>query len=78
MTLLDLKRGETAKVKSVGGGKTLMERLSGFGVFVGRRFRLIKNGPFAGPLLLEDSASGARILLGRGLAGKVEVEHESR
>jgi Fe2+ transport system protein FeoA len=54
-----------------------MERMSGFGVFVGRRFRLVKNGPFAGPLLLEDADSGARILLGRGMAAKVTVEHES-
>lgn len=77
MTFLDLKRGETAKVKSVAGGRGLMERLSGFGVFVGRRFRLVKNGPFAGPLLLEDADSGARILLGRGMAARVTVEHES-
>lgn len=77
MTFLDLKKGETAKVKSVGGGRNLMDRLRGFGVFVGRRFRLVKNGPFAGPLLLEDADSGARILLGRGMAAKVTVEHES-
>ncbi|MEW6515407.1 MAG: FeoA family protein [candidate division FCPU426 bacterium] len=77
MTLLDLKCGETVKVKTVGGGKALLERLRGFGVFVGRRFRLVKCGPFAGPLLLEDAANGARVLLGRGMAGKVEVERES-
>jgi ferrous iron transport protein A len=75
-TLLELKPGETAVVTAITGGRTLRARISGFGIHEGKRIRLIKAAPFHGPLLVEDTASGARIMIGRGMAGSVEVSPE--
>jgi len=47
--------------------------MAGFGIHEGKIIRLIKAAPFHGPLLIEDTASGARTMIGRGMAGTVEV-----
>jgi Fe2+ transport system protein FeoA len=75
-TLLELKEGETAIVTGITGGKTARARIAGFGIHEGRRLRLIKEAPFRGPLLVEDTASGARTMIGRGMAASVEVNPE--
>lgn len=73
LTLLGLKQGETAVVIGITGGKTARARMAGFGIHEGKIIRLIKAAPFHGPLLIEDTASGARTMIGRGMAGTVEV-----
>jgi ferrous iron transport protein A len=76
LTLLELKEGETAIVTGITGGRTLRARIAGFGIHEGKRIRLIKAAPFHGPLLVEDTASGARTMIGRGMAASVEVNPE--
>ena len=73
VTLLDLKDGETASILRITSGKHLKTRMSGLGIREGKCFRLIRSAPFSGPLLLEDTESGARVMIGRGMAASVEV-----
>ncbi len=75
-TLLELKQGETAVVTGITGGRTARARIAGFGIYEGKRIRMIKAAPFHGPLLIEDTASGARTMIGRGMAASVEVSPE--
>lgn len=75
MKLLDLKQGDTAIIEKINGGKNMRFRMDGFGLREGKRIRLIMAAPFRGPLLLEDIESGARIMIGRGMAKTVEVSH---
>ncbi len=76
-TLLDMKEGETAVISTITGGKGLKARMSGLGIREGRRFRLIRTAPFRGPLLVEDVSTGARIMIGRGMAACVEVRDQT-
>ncbi len=76
-TLLDMKEGETAVISAVTGGKGLKARMAGLGIREGRRFRLIRTAPFRGPLLVEDVSTGARIMIGRGMAACVEVSDQA-
>jgi ferrous iron transport protein A len=72
-TLLDIKEGEIAVISAVTGGRGLKARMAGLGIREGRRFRLIRTAPFRGPLLVEDVSTGARTMIGRGMAACVEV-----
>jgi Fe2+ transport system protein FeoA len=76
LTLLELKEGETALVTGITGGRAARARMTGFGIYEGKKIRLIKAGPFHGPLLVEDTVSGARTMIGRGMARSVEVSPE--
>jgi Fe2+ transport system protein FeoA len=75
-TLLELREGETALVTGITGGRGARARMAGFGIYEGKKIRLIKAAPFNGPLLVEDTASGARTMISRGMAGTVEVSPE--
>jgi len=74
-TLLDLAAGELAEVRVLEAGP-VAERLQALGIFAGSRLRLIKAAPFSGPLLVEDAASGARIMIARAMAAGVELRHD--
>jgi Fe2+ transport system protein FeoA len=74
MTLAELKEGNVAEIKKLSGGKNLMEKIQGFGLFVGGKVRLERKAPFRGPLLVKDLENDARLMIGRGLAAKVEVK----
>jgi Fe2+ transport system protein FeoA len=76
LTLLELKQGESAVVTGITGCRSARARMAGFGIHEGKRVRLIKAAPFNGPLLVEDTASGARTMISRGMAGTVEVSPE--
>ncbi|MGC9324778.1 MAG: FeoA family protein [Desulfomonilia bacterium] len=73
MKLLDLKQGTAAIVHRLIGGRQFRARVAGFGIHEGSRIRLIKAAPFHGPLMVEDITSGARIMIGRGMASQIEV-----
>jgi Fe2+ transport system protein FeoA len=74
MTLAEIKEGNVAEIKKLSGGRDLIEKIQGFGLFVGSKVRLERKAPFRGPLLVEDMENDARIMIGRGMATKVEVE----
>lgn len=79
MTLLDLKEGKQAEITKLDGGRDFAARINSFGLFEGRRIRLVTAAPFKGPLLIEDVDSGARIMAARNLAEKImvrEVEND--
>jgi ferrous iron transport protein A len=73
VTLLDLREGSIAEIAALRGGAALAERLHAHGFFPGSKVRLVKAAPFHGPLLVEDVSTGARVMIGRGMAGTIEV-----
>jgi ferrous iron transport protein A len=73
MTLLDLAESAVAEVTACNGGRVFAQRLQGFGICPGHTVRVVRAAPFGGPLLIEDVASGARLMIGRGMAAKIEV-----
>jgi Fe2+ transport system protein FeoA len=73
LNLLELKQGDVAVVNKLTGGRQMKARMDGFGIREGKRILLVKSAPFNGPLLVEDLTSGARIMIGRGMAEHVEV-----
>jgi ferrous iron transport protein A len=75
VTLLDLPEGAVVEIRGLHGGAALVERLQAFGLFTGSRVRLVKVAPFRGPVMVEDVATGARVMIGRGMASKIEVSH---
>ncbi len=77
MKLLDLKKGHSAVISLIGGGRGTVARMAELGLYTGRRIRMVQAAPFHGPLLVEDVESGAKIMIGRGIASRVEVEHET-
>ncbi len=78
MTLLDLSEGQTADIRAVHGDPALTRRIEALGFFAGRRVRFLRAAPFSGPLLVEDPASGVRIMIARDMAQAIEVERGSQ
>lgn len=76
LTILDMKEDETAFISAITGGRHMKARLDGLGIRAGKRIRLISTAPFKGPLLVEDTSTGARVMIGRGMAASVEVRHQ--
>lgn len=77
VSLLELKKGTIAVIHRLNGGKGISARMSGLGLYEGKRIRVISTAPFSGPLMVEDLSSGARIMIGRGIASRVEVTVEA-
>lgn len=77
MTLHSLPEGTAATVAKLLGGKMFVERMNSLGLHLGSRVRVIRSGPFCGPLLVEEIKSGARFLLGRQMADQIEVNNDS-
>jgi Fe2+ transport system protein FeoA len=71
-TLEQLKDGQEAVVRSIQGGHGVRQRLSQCGVHPGDRLRVIQNGFFGGPVLI--NIHGVEVAIGQGMACKVEVE----
>ena len=78
VSLLELKKGTIAVIHRLNGGKGISARMAGLGLYEGKRIRVISTAPFSGPLMVEDLSSGARIMIGRGIASRVEVTVETR
>jgi Fe2+ transport system protein FeoA len=77
MTLLDLDKNEVAEIRTLPADTALIERMQALGLYAGRKVRFIRAAPFSGPLLVEDQATGARLMIARATAGKIEV-HDAR
>ncbi len=72
MHLSDLESGNCARFVAVEGGKRLSGTLRQYGFYPGEQMRVIRIGPFGGPVLVE--INQREIALGRRVAGKVLVE----
>jgi Fe2+ transport system protein FeoA len=76
VTLLDVGENEVAEISALPGDAAVTKRMHALGLFRGRKIRFIKAAPFFGPLLVEDEATGARIMIARAMAREIEVRHE--
>jgi Fe2+ transport system protein FeoA len=78
VTLLALAEGAAGEILAVTGDDWVTQRMQSLGLFVGRTVRLLRAGPFSGPLLIEEQRSGARLMIARALAAHIEVWHGPR
>lgn len=70
--LVNLKKGETATVRFLRGGKGLVRRLSDMGLTRNTKITVNRTAPFRGPI--EICVRGTNLALGRGVANKIFVE----
>ncbi|MFC2077472.1 ferrous iron transport protein A [Candidatus Bipolaricaulota bacterium] len=76
MTLEQLEFRTEARIVAIEGGHGIERRLAQMGIHVGDAIAVSSRGAFRGPLLV--TIHGARIALGRGVAGRIVVEPTSR
>ena len=72
MVLLDVKKGDWARVLRLNGGAGLEDKLTQHGLYPGDCVRVLRAAPMGGPLLVD--VHGREIALGRGIAEKILVE----
>jgi len=72
VTLRDVKAGQMVVIKSLWGGFGQRRKLLGLGIYPGEKIKMLQSAGFGGPVLIE--VRGVEVALGRGIAGKVEVE----
>ncbi len=71
MPLSALNEGRTAILKKITGGRQLRGRLAAMGLLPGAELEVIQNSGH-GPFVV--SVKGSRIVIGRGMASRIEVE----
>jgi ferrous iron transport protein A len=72
MKLLDAKVERLYKVVSIEGGCLSKDRLIKLGILPGVLIELKRKAPLRGPFMV--SLNGSDIVIGRGIASKIEVE----
>ena len=72
ITLVELKAGQSAHIKSIHGGVFITKRLSDLGLRPGKRVTKISGMFMRGPVTVKVGSSN--IALGFGMANKVFVE----
>jgi len=72
ISLIDMDDGQSAIIVSVNGGRMLTKRLADLGLTSGTEIKILRRTLFSGPVQIE--VSGSRLVLGRGLASKIQVE----
>lgn len=78
MTLAEAPRGKSVRILGFDRGPRsgLAARLAALGIHVGEELTVISEGPIGGPILVEIASSGSRVMLGRGMVGKIRVKPE--
>jgi Fe2+ transport system protein FeoA len=71
MPLSMLSEGKRAILKKIAGGRQLRGRLAALGLLPGTELEGIQNSG-QGPFVV--SVKGSRIVIGRGMASRIEVE----
>jgi Fe2+ transport system protein FeoA len=71
MPLTMLKEGARAVLRSIGGGRQMRGRLAALGLLPGTELEVVQNSG-KGPFIV--SVRGSRIVIGRGMAARIEVE----
>lgn len=74
MSLCEVESGNKVIIKRLNGGKRFIEKLNAMGIYEGMKVRIIRHAPFMGPILIEGVETPAKVMIGRGMAQKIEVE----
>jgi ferrous iron transport protein A len=72
MTLDTVGVHRQARVIMIEGGQRVRSHLNTLGIHIGDWLTVVQRAPFRGPVLVE--VHGTRVALGRGIAGKVQVD----
>jgi Fe2+ transport system protein FeoA len=71
MPLTKISEGKRAVFKTISGGRHMRGRLAALGLLPGTELEVIQNSGH-GPFIL--AVRGSRIVIGRGMASRIEVE----
>jgi len=71
VSLINIKEGQAAVIKSIAGGWMATKRLADLGLTPGTKIKVLRIAPVLGPIEIE--VRGSKLVLGRGLAAKVLV-----
>ena len=71
MTLTMINEGASTILRSIEGGRQVRGRLAALGLLPGTELEVIQNSG-RGPFVV--SVRGSRIIIGRGMAARIEVE----
>lgn len=76
MTLAEATPGRSVRIEGFDRSPRsgLAARLAALGIHVGEKLTVIAEGPVGGPILVEIASSGSRVMLGRGMVGKIRVK----
>ena len=69
-----LRAGKGGVVRSIGGGRGILQRLEGMGVRPGKVVVKVSGLFMGGPVTV--TVDGRQVAMGRGIAGRVMVETE--
>ena len=78
MKLSDLTAGAVAEVKNLGEDREFTLKMNSMGIHQQDKIRLLRAGPFGGPLLIEELNHGGKIMVAKGLAQNIEVVGEEQ
>lgn len=70
--LLQIEIGATVRILGFEGSKAVSAKLRQYGLFIGDKAQVVRQAPFAGPVLLE--VGGREIALSQDIAARVIVE----
>jgi len=71
MPLSMISEGKRAVLKKITGGRQLRGRLAALGLLPGTELEVVQNSG-TGPFVV--AVKGSRIVIGRGMASRIEVE----
>ena len=74
MSLCEVESGEIVIIKKLCVGRGLIQRLNAMGLYEGMKISVVRHAPFSGPILIEGVDVPVRVMIGRGMAEKIEVE----
>ena len=76
MKLSELTAGAVAEVTNLGEDRDFNLKMNSMGIHPQDRIRVLRAGPFGGPLLIEELNHGGKIMVAKGLAQYIEVAKE--
>ena len=74
MSLAEVDNGRVVLIRAFQGGRRFIERLNSMGIYEGMKVRTIRHAPFNGPVMIQGVDSPLKVMIGRGMAQKIEVE----
>ena len=72
LRLTDLEEGQKGIIREIDGGRHSSKRLADLGLAPGVEITIITSSFFSGPVQI--SVCGSKLVIGRGLAGKILIE----